>query len=72
MLFRSYGASGGSFSVKVNGSVFATVTLANGDPVISSATGTALTPQEEAALNAVLDFYDGSLFVFDSLMTPVS
>jgi hypothetical protein len=68
----TYGASGGSFSVKVNGSVFATVTLANGDPVISSATGTALTPQEEAALNAVLDFYDGSLFVFDSLMTPVS
>jgi hypothetical protein len=71
-LTGTYGASGGSFSVKVNGNVFATVTIGDGDPVITTASGTALTPQEEAAVRAVVDYYDGSLSVFDSLMTPVS
>lgn len=71
-LSGTYGASGGAFSVKVNGSVFATVTIGDGAPVITSATGTALTPEEEASLQAMLAFYDGSLGVFDNLLAPVS
>lgn len=71
-LSGTYGASGGSFSVRVNGVVFATVTIGDGDPVITSATGTALTPQEEESLQTILDFYDGSLSVFDDLLAPVS
>jgi hypothetical protein len=68
----AYGASGGSFSVKVNGDVFATVTIGDGDPVVTSATGEALTPQEAAALQKILEFYDGSLGIFDDLFAPVT
>lgn len=69
----TYGASGGTFTVKVNGSIFATVVLGtSGDPVITGASGEPLTPTEEAALQSVLDFYDGSLSVFDNLLAPVS
>ena len=68
----TYGASGGAFSVRVNGEVFATVTITNGAPVVTSATGTALTPDEEASLQAILEFYDGSLSIFDDLFVPVS
>ena len=68
----TYGASGGAFSVKVNGEVFATVTIGDGQPVVTSATGTALTPEEEASLQMILQFYDGSLSAFDDLFAPVS
>jgi hypothetical protein len=68
----TYGASGGAFSVRVNGEVFATVTITDGAPVVQSATGTALTAEEEASLQAILQFYDGSLGIFDDLFVPVS
>jgi hypothetical protein len=68
----TYGAAGGAFSVRVNGEVFATVTITDNAPVVTSATGTALTPEEEASLQAILEFYDGSLSIFDDLFVPVS
>jgi hypothetical protein len=68
----TYGAAGGAFSVRVNGEVFATVTITNGAPVVESATGTALTADEEASLQAILQYYDGSLGTFDDLFVPVS
>ncbi len=68
----TYGASGGAFSVRVNGEVFATVTITNNAPVVASATGTPLTAEEEASLQSILEFYDGSLGVFDGLFVPVS
>ncbi len=72
-LSGTYGAAGGTFSVKVNGEIFATVTLGAGsDPTITGASGTALTPEEEAALRLILDFYDGSLAVFDNLLAPLN
>ncbi len=40
--------------------------------MITGASGEPLTPTEEAALQSVLDFYDGSLSVFDNLLAPVS
>lgn len=71
-LSGTYGAAGGSFSLRVNGEVFATVTLSNGAPVITTATGAALTAGEEAAFESILAFYDGSLGVFADLLSPVS
>ena len=68
----TYGAEGGAFSVRVNGEVFATVTITNGQPVVESATGTALTAEEEASLQSILAFYDGSLSIFDDLFVPGS
>lgn len=68
----TYGASGGAFSVRVNGEVFATVTITNNALVVTSATGTPLTAEEEASLQSILEFYDGSLGVFNDLFVPVS
>ncbi len=71
-LSGTYGASGGTFSAKVNGSIFATVTLGDGaDPIVTGASGAVLTAEEEGALKFILDFYDGSLVVFDNLLAPV-
>jgi hypothetical protein len=67
----TYTADGGTFSVQVNGELFATITIGTGEPVITGANGTELTASETAALQAVLMFYDGSLSVFSALLEPV-
>ena len=46
----TYGASGGTFTVKVNGDLFATVTLEGSSPVITGAGGNPLTAEEEQTL----------------------
>jgi hypothetical protein len=68
----TYGASGGNLSVKVNGGLFATVNFDDVDPVITGAGGAALTPEEEASLQAILEFYAGSPDVFASLLFPAA
>jgi hypothetical protein len=72
-LTGSYGVSGGTFQVKVNGTLFATVTIdaTTGAPVITGATGEPLTPDEEATLQTILDFYQGSADVFAGLLSPL-
>jgi hypothetical protein len=67
----TYDADGGTFSVQVNGELFATITIGTGEPVITGANGTELTASETAALRSVLLFYDGSLSVFGALLEPV-
>lgn len=67
----TYGASGGSFTVKVNGDLFATVTLSGSAPVITGATGDPLTPDEEESLQRILDYYEASLNAFAELVTPL-
>ncbi len=67
----TYDQNGGSFSVRVNGEVFATITIGSGEPAITGANGTELTAAQMAALRAILLFYDGSLSVFDALLEPV-
>ena len=71
-LVGTYGASGGTFTVKVNGDPFATVTLEGSTPVITGPDGEPLTPDEEQTLETILDYYDQSLNAFTELLVPVS
>ena len=68
----TYGASSGTFTVKVNGDTFATVALEGSTPVITGAGGQPLTPEEEESLHTILDYYDQSLRAFTELLAPVS
>ncbi|MEO7475404.1 MAG: hypothetical protein ABIY46_08715, partial [Gemmatimonadales bacterium] len=68
----TYGVNGGSFTVKVNGNLFATVMLdGNAGPVITGANGEPLTAQEEQTLQTILDYYATSLTAFSELVTPL-
>jgi hypothetical protein len=58
--------------VKVNGDNFATITLTAGDPIITGANGEPLTPDEEQAMQSVMDAYEGSLDAFSALLMPVN
>ncbi len=71
-LVGTYAATGGTFTVKVNGDTFATVTITSGDPVITGAGGSPLTLDEQDAMQAVLDSYEGSLDAFAELLMPIS
>jgi len=66
------GVDGGTFTVKVNGNTFATITFAGSTLSIVGATSDPLTPDEEQALEAVFDSYEGSLNAFSDLLMPVS
>jgi hypothetical protein len=66
------GADGGTFTVKVNGNTFATITITASSLIITGATGDPLTPDEEQALETVFDSYEGSLNAFSELLMPVS
>lgn len=68
----TYGASSGTFTVKVNGETFATVALTGSTPVITGADGQPLTPEEEESLHTILNYYDQSLNAFTELLAPVS
>lgn len=70
-LVGSYGVSGGTLTIKVNGAVFATVNLNGADPVITGADGQPLTPDEETTFQTVLGFYLDSAYVFAGLLAPV-
>jgi hypothetical protein len=65
-------AAGSSFTVEVNGDLFATITLASGgQAVITGANGQALTAEEEETLRTILGYYDGSFEVFVALLAPL-
>jgi hypothetical protein len=71
-LVGTTGADGGTFTVKVNGDTFATITISVGGMSITGAGQEPLTPDEEEALQAVLDSYEASLDAFSHLLMPVS
>lgn len=68
----TFATEGGTFTVKVNGETFATVSITTGEPVILGANGQALTPDEEQAVVSVMDSYEGSLDSFSHLLLPVN
>ena len=68
----TFASEGGTFTVKVNGETFATVSITTGEPVILGANGQALTPDEEQAVVSVMDSYEGSLDSFSHLLLPVN
>jgi hypothetical protein len=62
----------GSFTVKVNGDLFATISyVSGGDPVITGANGHVLTAEEEETLRTVLGYYEDSFVVFLYLLAPI-
>ena len=63
-LVGTSGVDGGTFTVKVNGDTFATITFTGSALTIVGAAGDPLTPDEEQALEAVFDSYEGSLDAF--------
>jgi hypothetical protein len=67
----TYGVNTGNLTVKINGDLFATVSLDGGTTVITGADGDPLTPAEEEALQTIVGWYNQSLAVFDALLTPV-
>ncbi|HEY7636144.1 MAG TPA: hypothetical protein VH763_11395 [Gemmatimonadales bacterium] len=72
-LTGSYSDDGGSFTVKVNGETYATVTITvDGQTVLTSATGQPLTESEEATVRSAVEYYDGSLDLSSSLLVPLS
>ena len=71
-LVGTAGANGGTFTVKVNGDPFATVTLTGSGQVITGANGAPLTPEEEATLHTILNYYDQSQGAFTDLLAPLS
>jgi hypothetical protein len=71
-LIGTIGTDGGTLTVKVNGSMFATMTVVPGsDPVITGADGATLTAEEQESLSSIFSFYEGSQFVFTGLLVPV-
>ena len=70
-LVGTYGANGGSFSVKVNGDLFATVTQSAQGQVVTGASGQPLTPDEEATLHDIMNYYEVSLLAFSELILPL-
>ena len=62
----------GTYTVKVNGDTFATITVTGSSLVITGATGDPLTSEEEQALEAVFDSFQGSLLAFTVLLMPVN
>ncbi len=71
-LAGSYSDGGGSFTVKVNGETFATVTVTtDGQTVLTSATGNPLTESEQATVREAMEYYDGSLDLSATLLTPL-
>jgi hypothetical protein len=71
-LVGTSGVDGGTFTVKVNGDTFATITLSGNTLVITGVSGDPLTPDEEQAVETVFDSYEGSLNAFSDLLMPVS
>jgi hypothetical protein len=65
-------ADGGTFTVKVNGNTFATITVTGSSLTITGATGDPLTSDEEQAFEAVFDSFEGSLDAFSALLMPVN
>jgi hypothetical protein len=70
-LVGTSGVDGGTFTVKVNGDTFATITQTGSSLTITGAGGDPLTSDEEQALVMVFDSYEASLDAFSHLLMPV-
>lgn len=63
----------GTLTVKVNGDTFATITMngVEGEPTIAGAGGQPLTPEEEAMLEQIFEWFGEAFSWFSELLTPV-
>jgi len=60
----------GSLTVRVNGGLYATITITNGEPTFLGAAGQPLTADDLTALNALFNAIWDALGHFDDLITP--
>ncbi len=66
-------STGGNYTVKVNGDLFATITADGaGLPTVTGASGVALTASEEAALRVIFGWYGESSDFLGHLLDPVN
>ena len=70
-LVGTSGVDGGTYTVKVNGDTFATITLTASSLTITGAGGDPLTSDEAQALEMVFYSYEASLDAFSHLLMPV-
>jgi hypothetical protein len=70
-LVGTSGVDGGTYTVKVNGDTFATITLTTSSLTITGAGGDPLTSDEAQALEMVFYSYEASLDAFSHLLMPV-
>ena len=70
-LVGTSGVDGGTYTVKVNGDTFATITLTASSLSITGAGGDPLTSDEAQALEMVFYSYEASLDAFSHLLMPV-
>ncbi len=68
------GLNGGSFAVRVNGQLFATISFdgEGGEPTITNAQGQELTEQERAMLREIFEWFGRSAELYEGLLTPVN
>ncbi|HKT58806.1 MAG TPA: hypothetical protein VJQ46_02080 [Gemmatimonadales bacterium] len=59
-LTGSYGVSVQTLTIRVNGAVFATVDMTGAEPVITDANGQPLSSDDEASMQAIVEFFEGS------------
>ena len=72
MVSGSQNATGGSFDVRVNRELFATLTVTTGEPpVITGADGQALSPAELHALQAMYGLFVEGFDFFEDLLDPL-
>ena len=66
--------AGGALKVRVNGDLFATITLSSAEdvePTITGPTGQPLTAEEQAMLERIFDWFTGAFEFFFDLLSPV-
>jgi len=66
-LTGSYGVSLQTLTIRVNGADFATVDLTGSEPVITGADGEPLSSDDEASMQAIVEFYENSGGMLDGL-----
>jgi hypothetical protein len=66
-LTGSYGAALQTLTIRVNGANFATVDLTGSQPVITGADGQPLSSDDEASMQAIVEFYENSGGMLDGL-----
>lgn len=62
----------GTLTVRVNGGIYATITISNSGVSFTGGGGQALTPDDVTALNAIFDAINGLLGRFEALIAPAA
>jgi hypothetical protein len=70
-LSGQFAGTDGTFTIRINGDGFATITTTDTSITITRTDGTPLADEEYTALNGVFDLQAGAFDSFDQMMAPV-